>query len=190
MGLLDEILGAQGGALVKGLAQQFGVESGQAQDAVRHMLPALQRGLQQNTTKPGGLEALLGALQSGSHTRYLEDTNLQADQSAVDEGNGILGHILGSKDVSRRVAEHASKETGVGGDILKKMLPLVATIAMGALSKQTQNDAVQNAMSAQRNTGGSVATAALSGLTSLFEVDGDASAADQLLGIASKFLGR
>jgi hypothetical protein len=54
--------------------------------------------------------------------------SLLADRA---DGNGILGHILGSKDVSRQVAAQASARTGIGADVLKKMLPLVATLAMG-----------------------------------------------------------
>ena len=54
-------------------------------------------------------------------------------------GNGILGHILGSKDASRNVAAHAAQASGVDASIIKKMLPVVAAMAMGALSKQTDS---------------------------------------------------
>ena len=44
-------------------------------------------------------------------------------------------HVLGSKDVSRQVATHAASETGLDSTVLKQMLPLVASLAMAALSK-------------------------------------------------------
>ena len=47
------------------------------------------------------------------------------------DGNGILGHIFGSKDVSRQVAARAAQSSGVAPDILAKMLPLVAATGHG-----------------------------------------------------------
>ena len=39
------------------------------------------------------------------------------DAGVTDDGNAILGHIFGSKDVSRGVANQAADLTGIGGDI-------------------------------------------------------------------------
>ena len=61
---------------------------------------------------------------------------LEADATRMD-GNKILGHILGSKDVSRNVAAAAANDTGIDADLIKKALPLVAALAMGAMSKKT-----------------------------------------------------
>ena len=43
----------------------------------------------------------------------------------------FLAILFGSKDVSRAVAGHAAKQTGIGADVLKKMLPMVAAMAHG-----------------------------------------------------------
>jgi len=48
-------------------------------------------------------------------------------RKTVQDGNGILGHIFGSKDVSREVAARASAQSGVGADVLKKLLPIGAS---------------------------------------------------------------
>ena len=55
----------------------------------------------------------------------------------VQDGNNILGHILGSKDVSRNVAAQAAESTGIDSSLIKKALPLIASLAMGALSKSS-----------------------------------------------------
>ena len=49
----------------------------------------------------------------------------------------ILGHPLGSKDVSRQVASRAAAQTGLSADVLKRMLPLAATLMMGIASMLT-----------------------------------------------------
>jgi hypothetical protein len=178
MNLLETVLNARGGA-VSQLASQFGVSEDQASSAVQNLLPALAGGLQRNISQ-GGLDGLLGALAKGQHDRYLDDPSALNSQTARDDGNGILGHILGSKDVSRQVAAQASSKTGLSESLLKQMLPAVAALAMGALSKQTSRGAAPAAASA----GGS---GLLGMLTPLLDSNRDGSVVDDILGSASKF---
>ena len=94
--------------------------------------------------------------------------------ATVADGNAILGHILGSKDVSRSVAAQASQQTGIGSDLLKQMLPVVATMAMGYLSKQTASGNVQQ-------------EGLLGMLTPMLDSNRDGSVMDDVLGMASRF---
>ena len=134
MNLLDSILTAGGGRSVSELAGQFGLKQDEAKSAVESLLPALAGGLQRNVSQ-GGLDNLLDALSKGQHQRYLDDPAALQVDAVREDGNGILGHVLGSKDVSRRVAAQASQRTGISESVLKQMLPVVAALAMGALSK-------------------------------------------------------
>ena len=133
MNLLDTIL--KNPALVGQVAQQLNLDAGDAANAMQHMLPALGKGITNNMSKQGGLEGLLGALSSGNHQKYVDNPNILGQADSIADGNAILGHILGSKDVSRNVAGHASQATGVDFGALKKMLPMLATMVMGSLSK-------------------------------------------------------
>ena len=65
----------------------------------------------------------------------LEDPRFAGSASGVSDGNAILGHIFGNKDVSRGVAAHAAQSTGIGSSILKQMLPVIASMVMGSLFK-------------------------------------------------------
>src|SRR5262249_17250068 len=42
-----------------------------------------------------------------------------------------------SKDLSRAVANQAAQATGIGQDVLKQMMPAIAAMLMGGLSKQS-----------------------------------------------------
>ena len=66
----------------------------------------------------------------------LDEPDALASDAAVQEGNGILGHLLGSKDVSRNVAAQAAGSTGIDSSLIKKALPLIAGLAMGAFGNQ------------------------------------------------------
>ncbi len=185
MNLLDTILQTQGGAAVRGLARNFGIDENQAEAAVKQLLPALSSGLKRNVASEGGLEGLLGALQQGNHQQYLESPETLTRPETVSDGNAILGHLLGNKDVSRRVASTASKQTGLSGDLLKQMLPIVATMAMGALSANTAKQGIQRKSAASQPAGD-----LLNLLGPMLDADGDGSVADDLLGMAGKLFGR
>lgn len=139
LNLFDMISSAQGGNATQQLGQQLGLNQDQTNSALKALLPALSAGLKANTAKPGGIEALLGALQNGNHEQYLDQPERLAQPETINDGNAILGHLLGSKDVSRSVASAASQKTGIGDDVLKMALPMVASMVMGSLSKQTKD---------------------------------------------------
>lgn len=179
--LLETILEANGGAVVGQLARQFGLGDAQARDALGQLAPALARGIQRNATSNQGLDSLLKTLGEGNHQRYLDQPDALTNRAGIDDGNAILGHIFGSKDVSRNVAGRASRETGIDSSLLKQMLPMVAAAAMGALARQ--------------NTGGgspgfqSRASGSPSGdlLSQFLDADRDGSVIDDVLGLAQKF---
>ncbi|MEM9739572.1 MAG: DUF937 domain-containing protein [Pseudomonadota bacterium] len=139
MNLLEMIMGAQGGAAKQQLGQQLGLDDDQTGAALQALLPALSAGLKANTAKPGGIEALLSALQNGQHEQYIDRPDALAQPETINDGNAILGHLLGSKDMSRAVASRASERTGISDQVLKTALPMVASMVMGSLSKQTKD---------------------------------------------------
>lgn len=181
MSILETIIKSRNGDLVKQLAGSFSIDEGQAGAAVAKLLPALTAGLKQNVARPGGLESLLGALSGGDHQRYVDNPAAATEAAGIADGNSILGHILGSKEVSRGVAANAAGQTGIDIGVLKKMLPMVAAMAMGSLSKQQQSGGALSDLAAQGGAGRGL-------LDSFLDRDNDGSIADDLLGMARKLL--
>ncbi len=180
MNILQAVLESGNGKLAGQLATQFGISEEQASSAIGALLPSLSRGIAKNTATPTGLDSLIGAIKRGSHDRYLDDPSKLSNAETVEEGNSILGHILGSKDVSRNVAAHASKESGLDSTVLRKMLPVLAAAAMGALSKQVSNTGSEASLGSEEGSGvGSL-------LTSFLDADKDGSVVDDVLGMAKR----
>jgi hypothetical protein len=121
MNMLDAILGAQGGGATEQLGRQFGLNDNQVSSALSALVPALAAGFQQNVSTPQGLDGLLSALGGGQHQRYVDDPTTLEHSDTTADGNGILGHLFGSKDVSRQVADRAAAQTGIGSGDLKAM---------------------------------------------------------------------
>jgi hypothetical protein len=137
MSLLDAILNSQDGAAVQQLGAQFGLGDDQTTQALSALVPAIAAGVHHNVQSENGLESLMNALSNGQHQQYVSDPAILGQATTIDDGNAILGHVFGDKDVSRQVAAHAAAQTGIGRDILKKMLPIAATLVMGALAKRS-----------------------------------------------------
>lgn len=137
--LFDMLAQAQNGNGMQALAQQFGLSMQQTQSAVEALLPAFSQGLRRNTADPYGLGAFMTAMASGQHAKYFEDATRAFSPQGLDEGNGILGHLFGSKDLSRAVASQAAQATGLSQQVLQQMLPAMASMMMGGLFKQTTN---------------------------------------------------
>jgi hypothetical protein len=181
MDILNDIINAKGGAAVQQLGSQLGLGEQQTASALSALVPALAAGLQRNAQSEGGLGNLISALSSGSHQQYIDNPQALGEPAAVDDGNGILGHVLGSKDASREVATRAAAQTGISADVMKRMLPLAATMLMGALA---------------RRSGGTTASGLAGGgglaamLGPLLDGNRDGSIVDDVTGALGKFLGR
>ena len=173
LSLYDMMMQAQNGKAVDLMARQFGLAQEQAVKAVAALMPAFSEGFKRNAANPYDLAAFMKALTTGEHAKYFEDMSKAFTPQGLAEGNGILGHLLGSKDASRAAANAASEQTGLPAQMMKQMLPVVATMVMGALSKQQA--------SAQQE-GGLMGT-----LTSLLDSNRDGNVADDVLGLAARF---
>jgi len=187
MDILQTILGAQDGGAVRQLGSQFGLGEDQTTSALSALVPVLAAGFQRNMSNEGGIGNLISALASGSHQQYLDDPSRLAHQSTFDDGNGILGHVLGSKDASREVAARAAAQTGISPDVLKQMLPLAASLMMGAFAQRTAGaGASQMAAVGTSGSGGGLADM----LTPLLDGNRDGSMMDDVAGMIGRFFNR
>ena len=176
--ILDAILGGGNESAIAEMQKTFDLNEVQTRTAVEELIPALSRGLQKNTQGQQGMDELLEALRTGKHEQYMEQPGTLSKPATTQEGNDILGHIFGDKQVSREVASRASQKAGVSSTLLKKMLPVVATLVMGALSKKVMGTGAGSGRTVQAGSGGL--------LTSFLDSDGDGSMWDDVLGMAAR----
>ena len=177
MNITDLLFGKSNKDAISEFANNFGVDDSQAKDAISSLAKSLSVGLGQNTQDIKGLDSLMDALEKGKHSRYIDEPSILGRKETIEDGNDILGHIFGNKDVSRHVANKASKETGLGRSLLKKMLPVVATMVMASLGKKMLAGSKKTAPSRQAGTGF---------LTKILDADKDGSMVDNVLGMAFK----
>ena len=175
MDLLKLLSSAGGDAGVEKVAGQLGLSStADAQKLIAALGPALQGGMQKQAASAGGLASLQKALANGGNERYLKNPELLEKEETREDGNRILGHLFGSKDVSRNVAASAAEQTGFDTSLIKKALPLIAGLAMGAMGRATEE---------KSNSG----AGGLAALTSLLGGDNKGNPLGDVIGLARKF---
>lgn len=133
---LYDMIAAQNQAAVDALSRQFKLSQDQTREAVGALMPAFSTALRRNTADPLGLQSFLGALANGGHGRYYDRPEEATSAQAREDGNGVLGHLFGSKEASRAIAAQAAQATGIGEEVLRQMLPALAAMVMGGLFKQ------------------------------------------------------
>ena len=138
MDLFDIMQQAGGGKAFQAMASQYGLQPDQVQSAMAAFMPAFSTGLQRNTADPMGFLKFMQAISTGRHANYFDDPQSALSSLGIEEGNAILGHLFGSKDVSRAVAGQVNAATGISQSILKQMLPAIASMVLGGLFKQSR----------------------------------------------------
>lgn len=192
MNLLESLLGDNSDTVVSELARQLGVGEKDARTAADQLIPALARGLQNNARTDQGLDGLIGALARGKHSNYLDNLSSLGQQSTVQDGNSILGHIFGSKDVSRNIANHGAQQSGLSSSLLKKALPILAPLVMSALSKKFFGNNKSSGGLFNGNRNGDIFNSGVAAkqnrglIESFLDADKDGSVIDDLLSMAVK----
>lgn len=129
---LNELLPAGG---LDALASQLGIPHDQAQRGAEALLPSLLAGMGDKAggADAAGLDAHLNALGGPQ----LADNVVGPEPTDIAKGNQLLGGIFGSKDTSRQVATQASQTSGLDPALLKQMLPILAMLVAGYMSKRS-----------------------------------------------------
>lgn len=114
------------------LAGQLGVDESTAESAVRQAIPALLGGLQANAEDPDGAASLAGAI--SNHDSSLVEGGVNLDDIDTADGQKIVNHVFGGN--TDQVISTLGNNAGGQGDLIQKLLPILAPIVLSYLSKQ------------------------------------------------------
>ncbi|WP_127020227.1 DUF937 domain-containing protein [Flagellimonas beolgyonensis] len=189
-GILDLINSPMGKQLISGVAGQTGQPESKTADVLTMAMPLLMGAMKKNTSTPGGAQGLMNALSSKHDGGILDDLGGLfgggVDQSVMNDGAGILGHILGSKQP--QVENALSSKSGMDAGTISQILQIAAPILLGYLGKQTRQQNVSspdglNGLLGGLMGGGKAASKQQSLIESFLDSDGDGSVIDDLAGM-------
>ncbi len=134
--LFDLMMQAQNGKALEAFSSQFGLAQEQMAKAMAALTPAFSTGLKRNAANPYDFSALMSSLMSGNYAKYFEDVNAAFSPQGIADGQNFMGTIFGPAEVQKAIAEQAAKVTGVGQDMLRAMMPAMASAMAGGLIKE------------------------------------------------------
>lgn len=131
----DLLQSSGAGQALQAVAKSYGISSGQLDQILGTVMPALTQRIERNTLSRGGLSDLVEQLGHPEHARALADPGYAASPAGTAAGIGALDNVFGDKAISRSVASQAALSSGVQQAIIQKLLPIIASLVMGALAK-------------------------------------------------------
>ena len=172
--LADILAQAQGKQGFDALLGQFGWSPDQAEAAMAALLPAFTMGMNRATQSPAGLADLMSLFTvKPSYAEILENP-MTAGPAMINAGQEVLGKLFGSQALTQAIAQQAAAASGIGQDMMAKIMPVMATMLMGSLLKgamdgQNPLGALLSAMLGQGAAGAAKpATDAMTGLVGAF----------------------
>lgn len=141
--MFDLFRQAQGGAAFDNIARAYGMSPEQMRAATAALTPAFMQGFQRNVMSDEGAQRFADLFQTDAYARAFEVQAAALDPVNRPAGENALGAIFGNKDVSRAVAAQAAAASGVQAQIIRQVLPVLASILMGGFVKSLQGAGVQ-----------------------------------------------
>ncbi|RZS93657.1 DUF937 domain-containing protein [Aquimarina brevivitae] len=197
-GLIDLLNSDLGKQIINGVSNQTGQPESKTADVLSMALPVLMGAMKKNASTPEGASNLMSAI-SNKHDGSILN-NLSGlfdggvDDSVMQDGNGILKHVLGAKQAT--VENTLSAKSGMDAGSIAQILKVAAPILMGVLGQQTRANNVNESDGITSLLGsmlGGQPKQNQSLITSLIDADGDGSVlddvADMVLGSNKKKAG-
>ena len=122
------------------LSDQIGTEQKEkTKTAAKGAIATILSGLNRTAQKPGGIKALLAAIDRDHDGNILEDIpaflfgRRQPQNPKTTDGEGILDHVLGNR--KEEVKQQMSRSTGLNLGQIGRLLITLAPMVMGALGR-------------------------------------------------------
>ena len=187
-GLLNNALNSD---TIQQIGQQLGADEGTTSNAIQAALPMLLGGLANNTASQSGVSSLLGALDRDHDGSILDDLGGFLGDYLSGRGAGILSHIFGAQEgaVERGVSQASGLDLSKVGPLLMMLAPIV----MGAIGRARREEGIdagdlpRELSSAAQQTGADQGL--LGALSSMFDMNRDGSAVDDIAGMLSRSVG-
>ncbi|WP_411768808.1 DUF937 domain-containing protein [Winogradskyella sp. A3E31] len=188
-GILDLLDSDMGRQLISGVSQQTGAPEDKTSSLMTMAMPVLMQAMKRNASTSQGAEGLLNALNSKHDGSILDNLgglfSGGVDQNVMNDGEKILGHVLGGKQ--QHVQTALSQKSGIDAGSVSQILKIAAPILMGMLGKQKRQNNVSSPSALDGLLGGLIKDNSpqqeQSFLESILDADGDGSVIDDVAGM-------
>jgi hypothetical protein len=175
------------------LTSRLGTNEGDTSKAIAAAVPLLLGALAKNASNPEGAEELHQALVRHHDGSVLDQPATVADDRRLDDGDAILGHVLGDR---RSVAEQGiSQASGLDLSKVGPLLAMLAPMVMAALGRTRAQQGLDGqglarVLGQERADLGARAPGVLGAVGRLLDRDQDGSPINDIAGMLGGLFGR
>ncbi len=120
---------------VQDIASKLGADEGEVNNAIQTLVPSLVAGLAENVQAEDIDSSELESDVAKQGASGLLDGGVSVDQVDESEGDLIVAKIFGGND-SNQVASALAGAGAGGGNLIKRLLPILAPIVLAYIGKQ------------------------------------------------------
>ncbi len=169
--LIEELMGTLGGDITSQLSNAVGIDQNTAAKLIPAVAPMILAGLKKQKDNYGGTERVDHILNKYGSPSVLENLGELFSSKAKDENaDPALGGLLG--DAGVQASNLISQQFNLDGNTAAKIIPMLAPVILGFLTKKRDHDGVGS-----------------NGIASLLDQDGDGSILDDVAGFLMQGLG-
>jgi hypothetical protein len=190
MSLADQLTKVVAMQMAGNAAQKTGLSEAMVAKLMPVAMAAVMGGLRKNAASPGGAEALAKAL-TKHDGGFLNNLGKASDDSAMNDGRKILGHVFGGK---QNELESALAKAGGGASQkqINDLLAMAAPAVLASLGKAKKEQGLDvGALTGLLNKEAKTAQAARAdlGMLKFLDADGDGDVTEEVMGLGKKILG-
>jgi hypothetical protein len=191
--ILDTLSNHLDAGMLSQLTSRLGANQDTTSRAIAAAVPLLLGALAKNASNPEGAERLHQALTRDHDGSVLDQPATITDNQRVNDGQAILGHILGDR---RPVAEQGiSQASGLDISKVGPLLAMLAPVVLGAVGRTRAKEGLDSqglarVLGQERADIGSRAPGVLGAVGRLLDRDQDGSPLNDISGMLGGLFGR
>ena len=166
---IDEFMESYGPEVTRQMSSNLNVDRGTVQKLIPQLAPLILSGLKRQKDDQGGdarVDHILNKYGDASVLNNIKDLiSSKANDTSADAN---LGGLLGTGG-GTLAAQALSKKMNIDSSVIQKMIPALAPLILGALSKKRD-----------------ASSSGISGIGSLLDADGDGSIIDDVAGFLTR----
>ncbi len=140
---------------VADIASKLGADQGQVSQAIATLVPTLLGTLQENVQADDIDSSELESIVVAEGQSDLLDGGVNVDQLDAGQGSQLVASLFGGNDTNQ-VASALSGAGAPGGDLIKRLLPMLAPIVLAYVGKQFSQKQAGAGAQAQAAPGGGI----------------------------------
>ncbi|WP_075218072.1 DUF937 domain-containing protein [Mongoliimonas terrestris] len=135
----DMMRQAQGGQAIDNIAAAYGLKRTDVEKLMMTLLPLYSLGLKKSLTEMSSPGSITDLLDPEKFRAAFDDARAAVSPAATEAGRIALEKMFGSGEAAGVIAEQAAAASGIGADVVSKIMPTMAATVFGGVVKQLED---------------------------------------------------